>query len=271
MYFHIFSPTKWGFRPACHQLVDAAEVFQFDESGAQNSTSPAVTVPAILGRVACLLRLEMLEMLELRKVPSAYSGCNYGNYGNIWQLWQLWRLWCHVLSNYRILSCSMNMRGCDDHSWQPIPQKFPLRSWVLGCYLYSLHSCQHIFLHSSWPDQLYCWSTFCKPKNKLEWPKPSPQIDHFGASIFGHATLPLAFPATMLIVAVQVQVPATTVSWIKHHSTWNCSTPSMALRQNRRPMGWISWSRRLKWPRTSQRLKPAISAAKVQNWRFYWV
>lgn len=116
MYFHIFSPTKWGFRPACHQLVDAAEVFQFDESGAQNSTSPAVTVPAILGRVACLLRLEMLEMLELRKVPSAYSGCNYGNYGNIWQLWQLWRLWCHVLSNYRILSCSMNMRGCDDHS-----------------------------------------------------------------------------------------------------------------------------------------------------------
>lgn len=118
MYFHIFSPKKWGFRPACHQLVDA-EVFQFDESGAQNSTSPAVTVPAILGRVACPLRLEMLEMLEmleLRKVPSAYSGCNYGNYGNIWQLWQLWRLWCHVLSNYRILSCSMNMRGCDDHS-----------------------------------------------------------------------------------------------------------------------------------------------------------
>lgn len=28
-----------------------------------------------------------------------------------------------------------------------------------------------------------------------------------------------------LIVAVQVQVPATTVSWIKHHSTWGCRPP----------------------------------------------
>ena len=85
--------------------------------------------------------------------------------------------------------------------------------------------------------------------------------------------MPLAFPATMrsssrcrckfpqpLFLGSNTTLPGTAAPW-----------PSMALRQNRRPMGWISWSRWLKWPRTSQRLKPAISAAKVQNWRFYWV
>ena len=69
--------------------------------------------PAI--RVGCLLRLEML---------AESSKC--------WLEWlQAAMVSCF---EYRI-SCSMNMRGCDDHRGQPIPQDFPWWSWVLWCYL----------------------------------------------------------------------------------------------------------------------------------------
>ena len=85
-----------------------------------------------------------------------------------------------------------------------------------GAILYSLHSCQHLFVHISWPDRLLLKHPRYTQQNNWNCPNPALQLIILGLSFLYmplHLPYQQGLPAS---VAAQVQVPATTVSWIGH-------------------------------------------------------